>query len=277
VARGVLPYPDVPPGYLRGGDGVLAPDPATRGGVADPFDLRDRGATIAEVRAFLRDRVIERSYHGVGAMLGSRVYLGEIHFGDLHNLRAYPPIVDRDVWRRVQRRSSPRGRKATSDRLLARLGVLRCATCDSRMVVGTANHGGYHLYRCPPTGDCTRRVTISAEIVEAIVVDAVRAHIADAEGRASAEANARQAVEARDRAQADLDAAIRAGTRGQPRRRAGRGHGHRGGRLGAPPPARRARSRQPASHVQRPRSTPSPPLSGIASVGAKHRRCGRFW
>jgi DNA invertase Pin-like site-specific DNA recombinase len=210
VARGVLPYPNVPPGYLRGSDGVLAPDPTTRAVVADAFDLRDRGATIAEVRAFLREHGVERSYHGVGAMLGSRVYLGEIHFGELHNLRAHPPIVDRDVWRRVQRRSSPRGRKAKSDRLLARLGVLRCATCDSRMVVGTANHGGYHLYRCPPTGDCTRRVTISAEIVEGIVVGAVRARIADAQGRASAEASARKAVEARDRAQADLDAAIRA-------------------------------------------------------------------
>jgi hypothetical protein len=210
VARGVLPYPNIPPGYVRGDDGVLVPDPSTSAVVAEAFRLRDSGATVAGVRAFLRERGIVRSYHGVMSMLGSRVYLGEIHFGDLHNTTAHPAIVDPDVWRRVQGRSSPRGRKAKSERLLARLGVLRCATCDSRMVVGTSNNSSYYLYRCPPTGDCPRRVTISAALAEEVVVNAVREHLADAEGRASADASARQAITDRDQAQADLDAAIRA-------------------------------------------------------------------
>jgi site-specific DNA recombinase len=72
-------------------------------------------------------------------MLASRVYLGEIHFGTLVNLRAHPAIVDADLWRRVQRAKVSRGRRAKSDRLLARLGVLRCGTCGARMVVGTSN------------------------------------------------------------------------------------------------------------------------------------------
>ena len=46
------------------------------------------------------------------------------------------PIVDPSTWRRVQR-IVPRGRRPKSDRLLARLGVLRCATCGGRMVIGT--------------------------------------------------------------------------------------------------------------------------------------------
>jgi PHD/YefM family antitoxin component YafN of YafNO toxin-antitoxin module len=78
------------------------------------------------------------------------------------------------------------------------------------MAVGTANHGGYPLYRCPPTGDCTRRVTVSAELVEGIVSDAVREALADAEGRASAESSVRNAECAVERAQGDLDAAIQA-------------------------------------------------------------------
>jgi hypothetical protein len=78
------------------------------------------------------------------------------------------------------------------------------------MVVGTANHGGYPLYRCPPTGDCTRRVTVSAELVEGVVTDAVREALADAEGRASAASSVRDAERALERAQADLDAPIRA-------------------------------------------------------------------
>jgi DNA invertase Pin-like site-specific DNA recombinase len=210
VERGVLPYPNVPPGYVRGENGRLTPDADKASAVAQAFRLRADGATIAEVRAYLAEQGIDRSYHGVASLLSSRVVLGEILFGDLVNLSAHPAIVDVETWRRVQRAKVPRGRRAKSERLLARLAVLRCATCGSRMAVGTANHGGYPLYRCPPTGDCTRRVTVSAELVEGIVSDAVREALADAEGRASAESSVRNAECAVERAQGDLDAAIRA-------------------------------------------------------------------
>ena len=52
-------------------------------------------------------------------------------------------------------------------------------------------------------------MTISAEMVEEIVVDAVRAQIADVEARASAESNVREVEAALERAQTDLEAAIR--------------------------------------------------------------------
>jgi hypothetical protein len=159
---------------------------------------------------FLAENGITRSYHGVGSLLASRAMLGEIHFGDLVNLTAHPPIVEVDVWRAVQRVKVSRGRRAKSERLLARIGVLRCASCGSRMVVGTSNHSHYFLYRCPPTGDCQRRVTISAELVEGIVVERVRDALADAEGRASVEHSAQDAARDLERAQADLDAAFRA-------------------------------------------------------------------
>lgn len=210
VARGVAPWPNVPPGYVRGDDGVLVVDPVTAPAVAEAFALRAGGATIAAVRTRLASRGVQRSYHGVGSLLSSRVVLGEIHFGDLANLEAHEAIVDADVWRRVQRVRTPRGRKPKSDRLLSRLGVLRCTTCGARMVVGTANHGGYYLYRCPPTGDCTRRVTISAELVEGIVVDHVHQLLEGIEGRASAETGAREARAELEHCQRDLDAAIRA-------------------------------------------------------------------
>jgi len=74
---------------------------------------------------------------------------------------------------------------------------------------GTSNNSSYYLYRCPPNGDCPRRVTISAELVENIVVSRVRDALADAEGRASMQDNARQAEVALERAQAHLRSAIR--------------------------------------------------------------------
>lgn len=209
VARGVPPFARIPPGYRRTGDGRLEPDeraPVVR----EAFELRAGGATVDEVRRHLRAHGIERSYHGTVSLLRSRMVLGELRFGSLSNLEAHEPIVDRDVWLRVQAIPEQRGARPASGRLLARLGVLRCGTCGARMVVGSSHHGRYPVYRCPPNGDCPRRVTVSAEMVERVVVDKVRASLADVEGRASLEQSARDAEAGLERAQRDLDAAIRA-------------------------------------------------------------------
>jgi site-specific DNA recombinase len=54
VARGVLPWPNIPPGYRRGDDGVLVSDPVTAPIVARAFAMRAGGETVAAVRAFPR-------------------------------------------------------------------------------------------------------------------------------------------------------------------------------------------------------------------------------
>jgi DNA invertase Pin-like site-specific DNA recombinase len=173
VARGVVPYPGATPGYRRTDEGKLIPDPVAAPIVADAFELRADGGTVAEVRELLADGGVLLSYAGVARLLSSRVVLGELHFGDLHNLDAHPAIVDRAVWNRVQRLVVTRGRNGKSNRLLARLGILRCGSCGARMIVGTANQT-FYTYRCPPTGDCDRRVTISAQMVERVVVETVQ-------------------------------------------------------------------------------------------------------
>lgn len=209
VARGVPPWPNIPPGYVRGEDGRLVAG-EDAGLVADAFAMRARGEPVRVIREHLRGHGVRRSFHGVGAMLRSRVYLGEIHFGELVNVEAHEPIVDRGVWEAAQRVVVPQGRRAQSARLLARLGVLRCGTCGARMVVGSANHSAYPIYRCPPTGDCKRRVSVSATIAEEVVTAAVREALAGMVGRASSDEAARVAASAADSAQDDLDAAIRA-------------------------------------------------------------------
>ena len=143
-------------------------------------------------------------------MLRSRMYLGEIHFGELHNTRAHEPIIkDRALFERVQRRTVSRGRQAKSELLLARLGVLRCGTCGSRMVIN--NDSGN--YRCGDTSAnrCQRRAAVKADRVEEMVLDAVRAYstTADTPGRASCKRQIREADEAIERANADLDDTIR--------------------------------------------------------------------
>ncbi len=211
VGKGKVPWPNIPAGYRKREDGCLEPNPSDVDVVAEAFRLRADGATVKEVRAHLKAHGIERTWHGVQAMLKSRIFLGEIHFGALHNLKAHKPIVAADVWARAQR-TEIRGPRASSDRLLARLGVLRCGNCGARMVVGTQTQHGrkYGFYRCPPTGDCASRMAISADMAEQAVTDRVRAALADVKGRASAEANARSALQARDDVQARFDRAVRA-------------------------------------------------------------------
>jgi hypothetical protein len=182
--------------------------------VARAFALRVSGATVGDVRALLRDQGLELSYAAVGRLLSNRAVLGEIHFGGYEpNLLAHEPIVDREIWKAAQRVKVPAGRKAKSERLLARLGVLRCGSCGGRMSASLGHAGTpreHPIYRCGAhAGDpCPKRVAIDARLVEGVVVDAVKAALADAEGRASAEQGAQRAALALARSQTQLDALI---------------------------------------------------------------------
>jgi site-specific DNA recombinase len=210
VARGATPWARVPLGYHRRENGTLEPDPKTVPLVKCVFDMRASGESISHIRNVLKSHGVERSHRGVQVMLASRIYLGEIHFGKLVNLHAHEAIIDRELWGRVQRMVIPRGRHVSSDRLLARLGVLRCGSCGARLgAMKMPKQGDYPIYRCPSTSDCDHHVTISAVIAEDVVSSAVRAALADAEGRASAARNAREAANSLDQAQSSLDAALR--------------------------------------------------------------------
>jgi site-specific DNA recombinase len=87
IARGVPPWARVTPGYCKLADGRYEPDPVTAPIVAEAFRMRAEGATVAEVRMFLRDHGIGLTYTGVVALLRSTVVLDEIHF---RQLRAEP-------------------------------------------------------------------------------------------------------------------------------------------------------------------------------------------
>lgn len=211
VARGVVPFPRLPPGYQRGEDGRLVPD-EDASAVARAFALRADGLSIAEVREHLHAAGVALTYNQVRGLFASRLVLGEIRFGKLANLEAHPPIVDRELFERVQRVRVPRGVRSTSERLLARLGVLRCASCDSRLVVGSQVRGAarYDDYRCPrPNGDCPRRVGISATVAEKVVVEAMREALEGCVGTRAARDNLTAARTAARRAQDDLDGALR--------------------------------------------------------------------
>lgn len=219
VARGVPPFTNIPPGYVRGKDGTLDIDPVTAPLVIAAFGMRAEGETIKEIRRFLHHGGIERSYHGVQSMLGSCIYLGEIRFGELVNLAAHEPLISPEVWRTVQGVKVSRGRRPVVDSLLGRLGLLRCGTCGKPLVTNTVKLKGarykggvYHFrtYRCPPAEDnCSGRVSIGANIVEGVVTEAVKEALGDITGRAAAHDRAREAEAVAAQAQDALESALR--------------------------------------------------------------------
>lgn len=216
VARGACPHAFVV-GYQRGEDGRLVVDEREAPVVLEAFRMRaEDGATLRELRDHFAAHGISRTRSGIGTMIRSRLYLGEIHFGDLENLSAHEAIIPRDLFDAVQRTTGTRGRNSKSDHLLARQRVLRCAACDRPMVVGsgTGRPGkpATATYKCPGQkhdGDCPARAGITARIAEEVIEAAVRQVIATAEGRAAVEENATGVQAALANAQAALDSGIR--------------------------------------------------------------------
>ncbi|HKE76638.1 MAG TPA: recombinase family protein [Acidimicrobiales bacterium] len=176
VARGVPPFPRIPFGLRRRDDGTLEPDPETADLVVDAFEMRaDRGDgepdTIDNIRDMLAEHGHQLTHEATKQLLRSRLLIGELRFGKLVNLQACEPVVDRALFDRVQAARPSRGRTAKSQRLLARLGVLRCGSCGGRLIVNT-NRDGYVYYACgAPRGDCQRRAYIGANRVERFVSD----------------------------------------------------------------------------------------------------------
>jgi site-specific DNA recombinase len=208
TARGVASWSPVIPGYSRNSDGVYEPNdqaPVVR----QAFRMRAGGKSIRECRDHLAQHGIKRTLASVGRLFQNRAVLGEIRFGGFINPNAHEPIIDLELFKAAQRAQAPRGRQTKSEMLLARLGVVRCGTCGSRLVAGSSNNGTTPLYRCR-NPDCTRKVTISAKVVEPIISQAVQEALRerDVEGRASAEAGVRDAERKLEQAQTALDKAI---------------------------------------------------------------------
>jgi DNA invertase Pin-like site-specific DNA recombinase len=212
VERGVPPFPNIPPGYRRGEDGRLVVVLEEVEPVIEVFKLRAAGASLTKCRDYLRQHGIVRSYRATQTMFTNRLYLGEIHFGDLVNLHAHEPIIPRELFQQAKERRAARGRPNRSDRLLARLGVLVCGSCKARLTTALVWNrtlkqakGGprrrYPIYRCGMSGDCRSPVTISATLVEDAIVHEVRQRLIHKTGSASLEQEIREAAATAEQAQ----------------------------------------------------------------------------
>lgn len=207
VERGVPPFPWITAAYQRREDGTLEPSPLAPA-VTEAFERRARGESIAALRRYLREQGLEITSAGLYKLFASRLVRGEIHFGGFSNLHAHAPIVDERTWRKVQQAKAPAGRRAKSDRLLARLGVLRCGSCGAAMAVRTTR-GRWYSYTCAGSQPCAAKASVAAHVVEDAVRDVVIRESAAIVGRASADAELAAATLERERAELELDGALR--------------------------------------------------------------------
>lgn len=150
--------------------------------VLEAYRMRERGSSLEMTRSYLREATgLElRSLNIVQRLLRNPVY-------------AELGVVPADLFRRVSGLKAPRGRRPSSDRLLARLGVLRCSQCGSRMVVATATGSRGQrvpVYRCPPGNGCTSKQSITATMAEEVVVRATRIALKEVEGKAGGDTKA---------------------------------------------------------------------------------------
>ena len=192
VAKGRMPGPATLLGLKLGPNNEVMRDDDNEQAlrlVREMFELRDSGSTIDGCRLFLRDHGYEYSYRTVQRMLKSPLYIAQIRYGGttrddgsitpeyINDDLGFEPIVDPELWQRVQDRAGVYpGRWTKSERLLARQGVLLCGTCGARMIVVSKNSRGttYFYYRCGQgrVGDCPAPATVSAPAIEEYVLDA---------------------------------------------------------------------------------------------------------
>ena len=149
-----------------GADGVVTFREGMEPVVREAFELRASGRSVADVLAVLRERTALplKSLNIAQRMLRDDSLIG---------------VVDGATFRRCQELVTKRGARPKSDRLLARLGVLRCSECGGSMNVhGSA--GPNQVYRCHR--GCG--VAISVELAESTVAHAARCALRDFRGSA---------------------------------------------------------------------------------------------
>lgn len=220
IDRGVPPFPNITPAYDRNEDGTLRQSehaPLIR----EAAQMRLGGATFIEITRWLRERGVEVTPTSIQTTLASPLLVGELHFGKTFrpNLHAVQnPVLDQITYQRLKDTRASRGRYGKSDRLLARLGVLRCASCDGRMTVKTSpgrkgSGKSYAYYRCP-NELCEAPANVSAPEAEQVVSEAAIRFGADLVGRATLGQEVEAARLARDDASAAYDRGLRLAMRG---------------------------------------------------------------
>ena len=207
-----------PPGWTKLDDHTVTFNEDYRAAIAKAFALRRARTPIRPIRDYLAAEHpgllaeldgLDMSDASVRYMLRQPLYKGVLTFGrrkdgtfrwENATFYAVDPVVSPRVFDDVQKLRASRGRRAKSDRLLARQDILRCAGCNARMSVGASTKPGgvrYPHYACN-TRACPAPSAIAADTVEKLVVARAKQVIEDAQETVSAGREYRAQAKQRD-------------------------------------------------------------------------------
>jgi DNA invertase Pin-like site-specific DNA recombinase len=171
VARGAHVGP-TPLGFDRV-DGRLVPN-ADAPLVEKAFEI-SAGEGLDAALAFCRTTWPGRKWSATSArkLLANEVYKGDLRLGDSVARGVVAPVVDELTWDFAQHKAVrvPRA----SDEPFPLSGIARCAACGGPLVGGAGGRPGKRRrgYRCH-NKDCTGRPYVYADLLEGLVLDAVR-------------------------------------------------------------------------------------------------------
>ncbi|MBR5874219.1 MAG: TnpV protein [Oscillospiraceae bacterium] len=175
----------VPVGYYIDDNQYFQIDTVTAPFVVEMFQRYDRGESKTEIRDWLNKNHIKNSkgtemtYSSVSSILKNRKYIGEYSFHNHINYDAIPPIIDKELFERVQMRhernkKAPAHFKADEEYILS--SKLVCGHCGTYMCgeSGTGRGGiKYHYYKCMAVkkkkNNCKKK-TVKKEWIEDIVI-----------------------------------------------------------------------------------------------------------
>lgn len=180
VANGIHISRDAPPGYIKGKDRRLVPDPVYGSLITEAFARASQGERWNVIAAFLtREGLPSRGKptlwesNRIRRLLANRVYLGEARDGHGNVCRgAHDPLVDEATFLLAQREKIGPTIGVQDTHLLA--GLCRCASCSYALKWQGARGGSVDVYRCrgtAPGGKCPKPVVISAKKLETFVLD----------------------------------------------------------------------------------------------------------
>jgi DNA invertase Pin-like site-specific DNA recombinase len=180
AARRGVHMAKAPTGYERGEDGRLVPNDDAPA-IAAAFQTRGRGANLSEVARLLDEHRVRPaartkaprgrwSSSSARAILGNRVYLGEIAAGGVVNTHAHPAIVTLAEFEAAQKARGHSVIRSNTPALLA--GILRCESCRHALKAKTLTGSNAKVYRCSrnhASGTCPAPATIYATVAEPYV------------------------------------------------------------------------------------------------------------
>jgi DNA invertase Pin-like site-specific DNA recombinase len=180
VENGIHITRHVPPGYARGEDRRLTPDPKHSKTITEAFRMASAGEPYARIAAYLnKSHLPVAGAQGfwqpnrIKRLLANRVYIGEARSGHGHaNPNAHEALTDLITFQLAQRDRQGPTISASAGSLLA--GICHCASCSFSMRSQAARSNTVGVYRCATTGAhgrCPSPTTISRERIEQYVLE----------------------------------------------------------------------------------------------------------